>query len=61
MNTMYGGLLLGGLITTGLNYISTIIGIIPTLILKYFGYGYFVIKNDTNKINENSYKNAKLK
>jgi len=52
MNTLYGGLLLGGLISTGLNYISTIIGIIPTLILKYFGYGYFVIKNDPNKINE---------
>ena len=52
MNTLYGGLLLGGILSTFLGYITNIFWILPIFIIKLFGYGYFVIKNDPIKITE---------
>ena len=52
MNTLFGGLFIGGTLSTILMNIKDICWIIPIFILKLFGYGYFVIKNDPVKITE---------
>jgi len=52
MNSIYGGMIIGGLFSTILGHVINIFWVIPILILKLFGYGYFVIKNDPVKVTE---------
>jgi len=52
MNSIYGGMIIGGLFSTILGHVINIFWVIPILILKIFGYGYFVIKNDPIKVTE---------
>jgi len=51
-NTLYGGIFLAGVLSTVVNNLINIVWIIPMLVLKIFGYGYFVIKNDPVKVTE---------
>ncbi len=53
MNSMFNNFFLGGVLLSFFNFVSSIIAPLPLLLLKLlFNIGYYVIKNDENKVVE---------
>ncbi len=53
MNSMFNNFFLGGVLLSSFNYISSLIAPLPLLLLKLlFNIGYYIIKNDDNKVVE---------
>jgi hypothetical protein len=53
MNNLFNNFFLGGVLLSFFNYISSLIAPLPLLLLKlFFNIGYYIIKNDENKVVE---------